>query len=32
MLDDRVIEAEEFTKDDAFIKIEEFKQFLYKIK
>lgn len=32
MLDERVIEAKEFTKDDAFIKTEEFKQFLYKIK
>jgi hypothetical protein len=32
MLDDRVIQVEEFMKDDAFIKSKEFNFFLYKIK
>ena len=32
MLDDKIIQAEEFMKDDDFIKSEEFKSFLYKLK
>lgn len=32
MLDDKVIQAKELLKHDAFIKYEEFKNFLYKIK
>ena len=32
MLDDRIIQAHDFLKDDAFIKIEEFKNFLFKVK
>ena len=32
ILDDRIIEAHNFFNDDAFIKIEEFKNFLFKVK
>ena len=32
MLDDRIIQAHDFVKDDAFIRIEEFKNFLFKVK
>lgn len=32
MLDDRIIQAQEFMKDDDFVKTEEFKSFLYKLK
>ena len=32
MLDDSIIKAHDFVKDDAFIKIEEFKNFLFKVK
>ena len=32
MLDDRIIQAHNFVKDDAFIRIEEFKNFLFKVK
>ena len=32
MLDDRVIQAQDFIKDDAFIRIEEFRNFLFKAK
>ena len=32
MLDDRIIQAHNFVNDDAFIKIEEFKEFLFKVK
>ena len=32
MIDDRIIETNEFLSDENFIKIEEFKSFLFKIK
>ena len=32
MLDDRIIQAHDFVKNDAFIRIEEFKNFLFKVK
>ena len=32
MVDDRIIDAREFMKDDAFLKFEEFKIFLIKLK
>ena len=32
MLDDRIIQAHNFVNDDAFIKIEEFKNLLFKVK
>ena len=32
MLDDRIIQAHNFVQDDPFIKIGEFKEFLFKVK
>ena len=32
MLDDRIIQVDNFVKDDAFIKTGEFKEFLFKVK
>ena len=32
MLDERIIQGQEFMKDEKFIKLDEFKTFLYKIK
>ena len=32
MMDDKIIKAHNFVKDDAFIRIEEFKNFLFKVK